>query len=783
MARAEIARRQDARIDLLAFTTYTKPAYLVGPHHPKITAALEAVERGDIDRLMIMCPPRHGKPCYIECMILMHDGSYKRLADIMVGDRVITHEGRSHRVLAVHEQGNLPSVSVRTELGRETFAALDHPFLTASGWKNAEDLVPGDVLATVPNAQIEPSCSRSIDEFIMAGYFAGDGHVKKNFCRMTRADQEVVDDFTASMDRMGFVTRVMTGKKYGYSFVGRGRKRADVSPLHWTRDAGLVAGSHTKRIPPWVFTGSREQVSALVGAYFACYGSLNARGNTRDDCCLEFYSVSMGLLQDVQKLLLRLGVRSRLVVKNGRYKGEVHKSWRLAVTSMDDAIQFREAVRLVGPKAKRLAEWPLRRTRFAAKYLTDAVVSITPSGNLPCRCLTVETDHTFTVDDLVVHNSEIVSRRFPPWYLGRNPRKQVISASYGQSLANDFGRDTRNIIGSEDFARVFPETGLAADSFATNRWHTNKGGVYVSAGVGGPITGKGADILSIDDPFKDREDADSEVNRETVWNWYTSTAYTRLMPGGAVILTMTRWHPDDLAGRLLDAQKTGGDRWEVLSLPAIDDEGKALWPAWYGRPALDRIRANIGERDWAALYDQNPRLREGSLFKIAKMPPPLEASPVGGTVVRAWDLAATAQVGGKNPDYTVGLKLHRTAEGRFVVLDVLRMRGGPEEVEAAIVNTAAQDGKAVKISLPQDTVESSPETGSKETRAAPVASQVNVGNVDIVKAGWNMAFLAELADFPGAVKDDQVDALSRAFSMVGNQRGPMVISRQGFDRI
>jgi predicted phage terminase large subunit-like protein len=384
--------------------------------------------------------------------------------------------------------------------------------------------------------------------------------------------------------------------------------------------------------------------------------------------------------------------------------------------------------------------------------------------------------------------SELVSRRFPAWYLGRHPGRQFISASYGADLAGDFGRDVRNIIASSEFAALFPGIGLAEDSAARNRWHTNRGGSYVAAGVGTAITGRGADILSIDDPVKDREAAESAAVRDATWNWFTSTAYTRLMPGGAIVLTMTRWHEGDLAGRLLAGQAAGGERWDVLSLPALDDAGEALWPDAYDAGALGRIRTAIGERDWAALYMQAPRPAEGAMFRVERIGV-LDAVPAGhGPMVRAWDLAATRATGGRDPDWTVGLLLKRLPDERLVVLDVVRLRGGPDEVERAIVNTASRDGWGVRISLPQDPgqagraqvayltrqlqgfrVDASPESGDKVTRAMPVASQANAGNLTLLRAGWNRALLDELAAFPAGSHDDQVDALSRAFAQVGQQ--------------
>ena len=208
--------------------------------------------------------------------------------------------------------------------------------------------------------------------------------------------------------------------------------------------------------------------------------------------------------------------------------------------------------------------------------------------------------------------SELASKRFPAWCLGRNPRRQIIAASYNSDLANDFGRNVRNIVAEPEFRQVFPDVSLATDSAAANRMNTNHGGAYVAAGVGTAVTGRGANIALIDDPFKDREEADSERRRELVWDWYRSTLYTRLMPGGAIVLIQTRWHEDDLAGRLLDQER---DQWEVLELPAINTQGKALWPEWYDETALARIKATIGPREWSALYQQQPQPDEGTFFK------------------------------------------------------------------------------------------------------------------------------------------------------------------------
>jgi predicted phage terminase large subunit-like protein len=396
---------------------------------------------------------------------------------------------------------------------------------------------------------------------------------------------------------------------------------------------------------------------------------------------------------------------------------------------------------------------------------------------------------------------------FPPWLLSRRAHLNIIGASNTSTMAEAFSRRVMQTI------RDYPATlGYTLGRESAEQWDTSNGGRYRSAGIGGAIAGTRADIVLIDDPTRSRADAESETVRESQWAWFTGDLRTRLKPDASIVVIMTRWHPDDLGGRLLDRQP---GLWRVISLPAEAEEndalgrqpGEFLWSDdtyGYGqelRLAKAEYEAAAAMRDWSALYQQRPVSAEGSLFKTAQIGV-MEAAPAGGNIARAWDLAATAQIGTRDPDWTAGVKLARLPDGRFTVLDVVRVRGGPDEVEAAIVNTAAQDGRGVRIGLPQDPgqagkaqvlyltrklagyrIESSPETGDKATRAAPVASQVNVGNFHIVRAQWNAAFLDELSAFPSGVHDDQVDALGRAFSMVGMARAPIIVDPRALHRV
>lgn len=210
--------------------------------------------------------------------------------------------------------------------------------------------------------------------------------------------------------------------------------------------------------------------------------------------------------------------------------------------------------------------------------------------------------------------SQQVSIDFPAWFLGRNPDQEIITASYSAELAQDFGGKTREKVDSEAFKLIFPEVRLKTDEQARGHWRTNQGGSYMAVGVGGPITGRGAKVFSIDDAIKNREEAESEVYRSKIWNWFTSTAFTRLAPKGVMIVTNTRWHLDDLTGRILKHRDLA-KRTKVIHFPAINEQGQPLWPERFNLEALEEIKRTIGPYDWSALYQGNPVLTENQEFK------------------------------------------------------------------------------------------------------------------------------------------------------------------------
>ena len=370
--------------------------------------------------------------------------------------------------------------------------------------------------------------------------------------------------------------------------------------------------------------------------------------------------------------------------------------------------------------------------------------------------------------------SELASRRFPAWYLGRNPTKQIIAASYNNDLASDFGREVRNIVRSPEYSKLF-EGGLAEDSRAANRWNTTAGGAYVAAGVGTAVTGRGAHILLIDDPIKDREEAESETKRDTVWNWYTSTAYTRLMPGGAVIVIQTRWHEDDLSGRLLEAEASGGDKWHKLILPAINEKGEALWPERYDLPALERIKSAIslkGVRDWESLYQQNPTPGEGTFFQRGWFNRHTDPPPHRHIYITS-DFAVSEGRGDFTEHgvwaYGADDCLHQvdwwrgqTAADEWIekLIDLIEKWrplcyfGEQGVIEKAVRPMLVRRMRERRVNCRMEWI---PSIADKPTRARSFQARAAVGKVSLLKDERGEQLLGQLISFPAGKYDDGVD--------------------------
>jgi len=386
--------------------------------------------------------------------------------------------------------------------------------------------------------------------------------------------------------------------------------------------------------------------------------------------------------------------------------------------------------------------------------------------------------------------SELASRRFPAWFIGRNPDASIIHASYGQELATDFGRDVREIVNSEEYQKVFEGKRLSQDATAANKWRiADHRGEYFAVGVGTSATGRGADLLIIDDPIKNREDADSLAERERVWGWFRSTAFTRLQPNAKIIVIQTRWHDDDLSGRLIQQTEDSDDldNWEVLRLSAeaMDDDpigrkkGEALWPEWYNKKSLKEIRSVLGEREYHALYQQEPTRAEGSFFHVDWFDT-YDHLP-SHTTLRFYGTSDYATSERSGADYTVHIVFGVDPYDRIYVVDVWKKRAKPQDwIEAVIdlmkkwkVTQWGEERGQILNSVGPYLSQRMKERGAycfrkqytpsrdKTVRARSIQGRAQQGMVLFPKGkNWAHEVIQTLTAFPAGRHDDEVDCFS-----------------------
>lgn len=380
--------------------------------------------------------------------------------------------------------------------------------------------------------------------------------------------------------------------------------------------------------------------------------------------------------------------------------------------------------------------------------------------------------------------SMTVSETFPSFFIGKNLNRRVILVSYGDSLARKFGRANRNKL--EEYGEDIFGINLSKDNSSVTNWgiEWHRGGM-ISAGIGGPITGEGADLLIIDDPIKNRKEADSKTYRDMVWDEWQNTLYTRLQPDGAVIIILTRWHEDDLVGRLLNPDYGEVEDWDIIRLPAIAEEndllgrevGEPLWPEYgFDREWAEATKAAVGSQTWASLYQQRPAPEEGNIVNrewwrfYNKLPKDFDE------VIQSWDCSFKETEDGS---YVVGQVWGRKGANKYLI-DQVRARMDFTKTLRAIRNLSIKypearlkliedkaNGPAIISTLRQEISGIVPVNprGSKEARAAAISPDIEAGNVYLPSpsiAPWINDYIEEWAAFPNGENDDQVDATSQA---------------------
>jgi len=596
-----------------------------------------------------------------------------------------------------------------------------------------------------------------VDPYVL-GVWLGDGASAQG--HITSHSDDAVH-VRAEFERRGYAT---TDQKTKYLFGTLGLKVA-------LRELGVLNNKH---IPTIYLSANPIQRRDLLKGLMDSDGNVSKKGQ-----CF-FSQKSLSFITQVRELLCSLGIKNSLQTTEAKiYDKSYGLTYRLSFYASDIANLPRKEART------------LKTPPTYGRYIQVEKLNIT--GNVQCIKVNRE-DGLFLAGKgyITTHNtkSEFASYLLPAWFLGRFPDKKIIQCSHTAELAVGFGRKVRNLVGSPAYQEIFPGVGLQTDSKAAGRWNTSAGGDYFAIGVGGAVTGKGADILIIDDPHSEQEAAMAASNPEVydkVYEWYTSGPRQRLQPGGAIIIVQTRWSKRDLTGQVVEAAaQRGNEDWRVVELPAVLPSGKPLWPEFWSIEELEATRDAIDVSKWQAQYQQNPTSEEGAIIKREWWQRwESETPPQTTFVLQTWD---TAFEKSQRADYsactTWGVFYKDDANGmpqaNLILLDAKRGRYEfPElkqvvlddykywEPDSIIIEKKASGAPLIyelrAMGIPVG--EFTPTRGNdKISRLNSVADLFASGRVWVPNTRWADEVVEEVAAFPAGQHDDYVDTVSMAMA-------------------
>ena len=745
-------------------------------HIREICTHLEAVTHGRIRRLIINIPPRHMKPLRATTPVWTLNG-WKHHGDLCVGDYVFGIDGLPKRVQAVTPVFIEPSYCVRFDTGEELIAGIAHEWLVEreEGWpRNRKELIVETKDLRIGTNNRRPDRIRyhqslwgfdadlPIDPYTY-GAWLGDG--EKNASSIGACAQDAAHFRKQFGDPPESVYHDRRKNPY---------HRFRIPNMSTILRANNIGDKDN--IPIDYLRGSQSQRLAFL------QGLMDTDGHCFKDGTACFSNTNRLLIDTVLHLVASLGIkascREKRSVLNGHDYGPY---WQVSFRGKDGINPFR-----LPRKAERLRM--VENERYKCRYIQ----SVEDVGQKAVNCITVEDGMYLAGKGMIpTHNSLSVSVAWPAWSWIHRPSIRFLFASYAQRLSDRDSRKCRNLIKSRRFAsRWARDFTIRGDADTISKFENNRGGYRMATSVGGVLTGEGGDIIVIDDAHK-VDEAESDLLRESVINWWDEAMSTRLNnpQEGAFVIIMQRIHHNDLVGHLLKQ----GD-WVHLCLPARyehdhphlseldprETDGDLLWPDHFDNRSIDDLENSLGSYGAAGQLQQRPAPRSGGMFDRGwwEIVP---AAPAGGVEVRGWDLAGSEI---SSAAWTAGVKMKRV-NGIFYILDVDRFRGTPGKVEFRLSRVASQDGRDTVIDIPQDpgqagkgqvrylikqlagyVVRFSRESGAKEQRAEPLSSQVEAGNVKLVRGNWNEKFISEAALFPNSDYTDQIDAASRAFHRI-----------------
>ena len=768
----EMKRRKAAQDKFMPFVRQMWPTFISGRHHIKMAEAFEKVASGEIKRLIINMPPRHRIDIKEE---IPTTTGFRTMAAIQPGEYVFAPSGAPVLVTgksAIYEE---QLYEVRTSDGQTLrcdgehlwtvrFGSNDKPFVTLAtkdilhkleteNWRKSGNLplLPGLSPLQYPERTLP------IDPYVL-GVWLGDGGSHGASIGCSYADMPAM---RAQVEACGYETT--TNPKF---------QQFNVLGLHARlKDADLLKNKH---IPENYLCASIEQRMALLQGLIDTDGDVTKQGK------VTFNNSNEKLVDAVLCLLHGLGVKARKTYRQTSYKGKPSQpSFRVMFKLAGAARLPRKADRCAAPRGNWARSIDVRRLDE-----TSAV-----------QCLEVANEDGLFVAGrgcLVTHNtkSEFASYLLPAWFLGKFPHKKVIQTSHTAELAVGFGRKVRNLVDTDAYHDIFPDLHLQSDSKAAGRWNTSKQGDYFAIGVGGAVTGKGADLLIIDDPHSEQEAALAEVNPEIydkTYEWYTSGPRQRLQPGGSIIVVMTRWSKRDLTARVLEAAaQRGGEEWTVIEFPALLPSGNPLWPEFWPLPELQALKDELPNSKWSAQYLQNPVSEASAIIKREWWQKwPSDVPPDCEFTLMAWDTAfEKTQRADYSAQTTWGVFYQADDTGmqqaNIILLNAFRERMEfPKlkqtairqykewEPDSVIVEKKASGGPLIyemrAMGIPVQ--EFTPTRGNdKISRLNAIADIFASGRVWAPNTSWAEEVIEEVASFPAGSHDDYTDTVSMALS-------------------
>lgn len=791
-----------AKDNLLDFTTYTFKNYKTNWHHEVMCRYLEKWVKGDIKRLMVFLPPRSGKK--IGNIPVFTTNGWKNHDNLQIGDIVFTKCGKQTKIVAVVDDGDPIDLLVTFTNGEQIKAHRNHEWLVYdrrysnkksykgkvySPWRILEtnkflnstlhyEEKSGSKIKTrhrfgVPNVSALEFDAKElpIDPYFL-GAWLGDGDSDcPRICYAVKNGAVIDKCMKCGYDLGYHHIHKTTGIHYQYF-------KNMISKI---RELNLINNKH---IPEIYKFSSIEQRLELIAGLIDTDGSVDKNGR------VSFSNCNKKLIDDYVELAYSLGFRPYI-----QSITPAHES--------SSGITGTKTVYVVGfnPTMKIPTVLPQKQVTRLIKQRMIYIDKVEVCDPVPGKCIRVDSpDGVYLVGKSLIptHNSELVSRRLPAWIFGRDPDASIISASYSMDLAGRMNRDVQRIIDSDEYKRVFPDTSLFAKNIRTTAHGAylrnvdifeivNHKGVYKTAGIGGGLTGMGFNYGIIDDPVKDRQEAESKTIQDNVWDWYTSVFYTRRMTDDSrILITLTRWNVNDLAGKLIELSKNdpNADQWTILSLPMIAEEplhpddprklGDPLWPERFSMESLIATRSVMGPYDWAALMQQNPIASGGTVFNRGWLTKYYDDDPhvvVDNMqeVLQSWDM--TNKEGSKS-DFVVGQVWGRKGADKYL-LDQVRFQGDfVQTIEEfrklsnlwptsrrKLVEEAA-NGYGIISSLKHEISGILPvkPMGGKVVRAMAVTPDFEAGNIYLPRpnyAPWIHDWIEEMAMFPNVKHDDQ----------------------------